>query len=566
MKQTQPTLKLTALAIISIVVMGGLLAYSNAHRTALNPDLVPTKTVGADEATGGKPEPHTTKDNTAAEDKPAAEDSDGATVSNNTNPKDNAPRQTEISKNITEEYPYRALVAPNDPYYSSSWAMQNTGASTAWDISTGDSVTVAVIDTGFALQHEDLVNSWATNPGETGTTSSGGTCWTGTPADKSTNGCDDDNNGYVDDWRGWNFVNTTNNPQAGTTSSGGVDAISHGTSVAGLIGATTNNGIGVSSYNWNTKVMPLQALDDNGDGYTSSVAAAIYYAVDNGADIINMSLGGPAADPAMQTAANYAYANNVVVIAAAGNCGTTGDAGCAGYTAPRVMYPAMNQHVIAVGATNQTNTRASFSSYGPKVDVVAPGSGSIISPLIDTRNVPYNYTDAYSGSLYGTSFASPIVSGVAALIRSLRPASTVDDIVALLDATATKLPAMNGAMYTNEYGHGLVNAGTATTVAQTLAGDTSTPTLLQTGDARAEHRYSSSAAMASGCDTTASTYCAVRFSGSNSGLVRFLPYQQTSGLGSTSWSWTGAILPSDEWSTRAVQGDNQSPEYFLLGK
>lgn len=563
MKNKQFPLSLLTLGFISVSVMAALVLIVQKTQTPTTPPtLIPTQQVNSQNAVGGKPVSQTTP-SVSKEPTPTTPSSTPTARPEKT--KEAAPRQHAITETIQTEYPYRALsTLPDDPFYAGSWLLQHTNAAGAWNISTGSSVTVAIIDTGFALNHEDLASQWATNPGETGSTMAGDRCWTGVSQNKSTNNCDDDNNGYVDDWRGWNFVNTTNNPQAGTTSTGGVGAISHGTSVAGLAGAATNNHLGIASYNWNTKLMPLEALDDSGSGTSSSVISAIYYAVDNGASIINLSLGGPTEDPALQTAVNYAYVHNVVVVAAAGNCGTTSDAGCNGLNAPTMMYPAKNNHVIAVGATDSSDTRASFSSYGPALDVVAPGSGALISPLIDSRTSPYNYTNAYSGSLYGTSFASPIVTGVASLIRSLRPTTSVDDITALIDGSATKVTAMNGQLYTDEYGHGLVNAATAASIADSLAHTTQgSPKLAQTGDYRSEHGFSIDATMSSGCSAAAGSYCTVHMTNTQ-GYDRYLPYAKTSATGSAGWQWSGSILQSGEWSVRALQGDNLSTTPYLL--
>ena len=565
MKQTSHPLALYIAALASLAVMSGAVYYYANSRQIISADpvLVPTMEVDESESIGGKPD--------VSQSLPGAPSPDTAPSAQQPAEKkpqtaSNSPKQDEITQSITKEYLYRALgPIPNDPFYAGSWAMQATNAATAWDVTTGMPVTVAVIDTGYALNHEDLVTKWHINTGESGQTQLGDTCWVGTPTDKSVNGCDDDTNGYVDDWRGWNFYAQTNNPMAGTTQENGVDAISHGTSVAGLIGANTNNGKGIAAFNWQTTVMPLAALSDNGEGYSSDVISAIYYAVDNGADIINMSLGGPDKDASLQTALDYAYANNVVVIAAAGNCGTTGDAGCGALAAPTMMYPARSNHVIAVGATTNSNTRASFSSYGPELDLVAPGSGSIVSPLIDSRTEPYNYTNAYSASLYGTSFASPMVSSIAALIKSLRPDTTPSDIVALINASTTKVAAMNGDNYSNEYGHGLVNATTAAVIANSLAATSSaTPQLLQTGDSRSEHSYSLGASLSSGCVVAPNTYCTIRAT-DISGNERYLPYTLAGATGTAGWQWSGSTLsPRGQWSLTSVQGDNTSTTPYVL--
>ncbi len=474
----------------------------------------------------------------------------------------NAPKQEEIRQSVTNEHIYYPLLVANDPGYATNWAIQKVNAPAAWDISTGNGSTiVAVIDTGFSLNHEDLKNNWYTNSGEIGNTSLGGRCWTGVSVDKSTNNCDDDNNGYVDDWRGWNFALGDNNPQTGRTNVNGA-GVSHGTETSGLVGSAGNNNVGITTVNWNTKVIPLQALTDDGPGYTSDIVAAIYYAVDNGASVINMSLGGSDYDPAMKTAVDYAYSQNVVVVAAAGNCGTGTESGCAGLGVGYMGYPAILNHVISVGATTSSDQRASFSSYGPGLDVVAPGSGTINSPTWTSSNA----TTLYSGALYGTSFASPQVASLASLIKSIRPSSSVDDIAAIISATSTKVSAMSGLPYANEYGHGVINAGKALQVAQSLNSVAAKPTLLQAGSSKSEHSYSSSTTLGSGCTAAVASYCTIWMHDNTSGNDRYLPYTQTDAGGKSGWTWSGYIIPTGDWQIRAMQGDFLSPIYFLGGK
>lgn len=478
-----------------------------------------------------------------------------------TPPATNAPKQEEIRKSITKEQTYYPLRSANDPGYADNWAVQKVNAPAAWDISTGNGQTiVAVIDTGFGLNHEDLKNSWHTNANEMGITTLGDRCWTGIAADKTANNCDDDNNGYVDDWRGWDFSLSDNNPMTGLTNPSGA-AVAHGTEVAGLIGASGNNATGITTINWNTKIMPLQALSDDGPGYTSDVAAAVYYAVDNGADVINMSLGGNEHDPALEQATDYAFAHDVIVVAAAGNCGSMQE-GCEGLPPGFMGYPALNDHVIAVGATNAQDQRASFSSYGPGLDVMAPGSGTIVSPTWTASDG----VSLYSGALYGTSYASPQVASLASLIKSVRSDSSADDVTALLLATTSKLPDMNGAIHTNTLGHGMVNAATALTIATSLNTTTATPTLLQAGGAITEHRFASTDSLGSGCVTTADTYCTIWMRSSQSDYERYLPYKKANLAGQTGWTWRGTTLQSGDWQIRAVQGDNYSTSYTLGSK
>lgn len=474
----------------------------------------------------------------------------------------NSTKQTEIRQNTSTERIYYPLLSANDPGYASNWIIQKVNAPAAWNISTGNGQTVvAVIDTGFALYHDDLKNNWYINSKETGTTNWGDSCWTGVARDKSTNNCDDDNNGYIDDWRGWNFSAGDNNPLAGRTNPTGV-GVAHGTQTAGLVGSTGNNNTGTTTINWNTKIMPLQALSDDGPGYTSDVTAAVYYAVDNGANVINMSLGGNDYDPALKAATDYAYDHNVVVVAAAGNCGSGTEQGCTTLPAGYMGYPALNDHVISVGATTISDQRASFSSYGPNLDVVAPGSGSINT----TTWTAGNSTSLYTSSLSGTSFASPQVASLVSLIKSIRPSSSVNDITALILATTTKLSAMNGALYTNELGHGMINANTALIIANSLNSTSSTPSLSQAGGPISEHRYSNTDNLGSGCKVNASSYCTIWLRDDISGQERYLPYQLSNAQGLAGWSWSGSILPASSWQVRAVQGNFKSNAYSLGSK
>ncbi len=318
---------------------------------------------------------------------------------------------TKTTPSGTKNYPnikYKALYVPND---TQQWYTDSIQAPQTWSKTTGtDNTTVAVIDTGFALKHDEFFDRWSTNSGEMG----GG---------KETNGVDDDSNGYIDDWRGWDFFQSDNNPNAGSVNANGL-AVSHGTSVAGLVGATGNNSLGVASINWKTKILPLQALSDDGDGYTSTVAEAMHYAVDRGVDVISLSLGADIPDELILEEINYASAHNVLVVAAAGNDGCN----C-------LLYPANYEDVLSVGATDQNNLVASFSSYGPDLDVVAPGSGSIISPIFTSTNAQ----NVYSSSLYGTSFSAPIVSGLAALLKGEQPDATPASIAIWIKSNADPL-------------------------------------------------------------------------------------------------------------------------------
>lgn len=325
---------------------------------------------------------------------------------------------------------YSALLTPNDPIYP-QWYTDKIKAPQAWDTTTGSStITIAVIDTGFALNHEEMSGRWHLNSGENG-------------SGKESNGVDDDGNGFVDDWRGWDFIYGDNDPIAGSNNPNG-SGVSHGTHTAGLVAATGNNNKGVASINWAAKIIPLQALGDSGSGFTSDIAEAIEYAVDQGADIISMSLGQSGADSFLKSKLDYAKNNGVLVIAASGNDGCD----C-------ILYPANYPQVLAVGATTSTDARASFSSFGGNLDVVAPGSGTLRTPTWTASNGTSAYTD---GNIHGTSYATPIVAGLAGLIKGQDATLTHDELANAITDQADKVSGMNGQTWHEKYGYGRINA------------------------------------------------------------------------------------------------------------
>lgn len=303
-------------------------------------------------------------------------------------PKDMAVEQAlEVYKNDPDvEYAepnfYRyATATPNDTYFGRLWGLHNTGqnvngtsgtsdadmdAPEAWDITTGTSnVVVAVIDSGVDYNHPDLAaNIWSNNGEIPG------------------NGIDDDGNGYVDDIRGWDFVDNDNNP---------IDSCDHGTHVAGIIAAVGNNSSGVTGVCWTTKIMPLRALNAVGSGANADLIAAIEYASNNGAHVINNSWGGPGFSQATKDAIDASFA---VVVCAAGNDGTDND------ISP--IYPSSytSSNIIAVAANNQNDNLASFSNYGAiSVDVAAPGT-NIYSTEPCRQTV---WSDNFDGSTFWTT-------------------------------------------------------------------------------------------------------------------------------------------------------------------
>lgn len=294
-----------------------------------------------------------------------------------------------------------AAFVPNDADYPSQWHLPKIGAPLAWDSTRGDPGTViAIIDTGVDLDNPDLAAN-------------------------------------VDTVNDYDFVNRDAVAQDDTY--GSPYAFGHGTHVAGLAAAVTNNGYEVAGVAGRSTILPLKALDALGDGAESDVADAIRYAADKGADIINLSLGGVvtgAPDPTMGAAVQYAIDRDVLVVAAAGNEATT-----------QPYYPAAYPGVLGVGATNSTNARASFSNRGFYVDLAAPGEAMWSTQLgggIRQEN--------------GTSMASPIVAGTAALVRSLHPGWSASEVASALVESATDLGTLGR---DDSYGYGLVNAADA---------------------------------------------------------------------------------------------------------
>ena len=234
---------------------------------------------------------------------------------------------------------------------------------------------------------------------------------------------------------GYNFVENNTDTD---------DVDGHGTAVAGAAAAMTNSGIGVAGVAWANTVMPLLVVDAGGYATYGDVVEAIIYAADHGAKVINLSLGGPSYSSSLQNAINYAWNKGVVIVASAGNESTS---------AP--LYPAALNNVIAVSASDQSDNLASFSNFGSWVDVAAPGT------FIYTTNNGGSY-----GSWHGTSFSSPLVAGLAALIFSLNPNLTSAQVVDILRSSADDLGAGG---FDPSFGYGRINVARALETAATLA-------------------------------------------------------------------------------------------------
>ena len=325
--------------------------------------------------------------------------------------------------------------APDDPQFAGQWGLENTGqpvgftpgtpgadigAREAWAVSHGSSqVTVGIVDTGIDLSHPDLAANLWVNPGEN--------C----PGCRN-DGVDNDGNGYVDDWRGWDFANGDNDPS---------DDNGHGTHVAGIAGAIGANGIGVAGVSWNLRLMPLKFIGADGTGDVAGAVLAIRYATAMGARITNNSWGDDEYSQALADAIADAGAHGDLFVAAAGNESNNND------SSPR--YPAGYDlpNVISVAASDANDGLASFSNYGRAgVDLAAPGVG-----ILST------WPGAGYRSLSGTSMASPFVAGTAALALAQHPAATPATLRALLEGTVDHPPGLAGATASS----GRLDAGSA---------------------------------------------------------------------------------------------------------
>lgn len=380
---------------------------------------------------------------------------------------------------------YAPALTPNDSS-GTQWWTGKVGLPSAWNYGPGQKQTVlAIIDTGFALSHEEFADRLYENSGEKGMTtqqqSSRLNCAEqgktldkacnviddnfdgivdnevgtvsrqnrslrnctdqGIPLDKSCNMVDDDGNGLVDDLRGWDFVSYDRSAQAGETNPSG-SGTTHGTQVAGVAAASGNNSKGIAGVDWYTKILPIQALDDDSYGDTLTVSRSIRYAADRGADVISISLGASSPDSYLRQAIAYAISKGSIIVASAGNDGCQ----C-------ISYPARYDEVVAVGSTDSNDAPTSFSNWGDKLDVIAPGV-SITSPVWASAN----QTGAYSSGLAGTSFSAPLVASLLSLARSHQPNASSAQLVAALTEQTNRLSIPSSQSRTANLGYGRADA------------------------------------------------------------------------------------------------------------
>lgn len=293
---------------------------------------------------------------------------------------------------------------PDDPKFSKQYHHRKIESSKAWEITTGDrDIVVAIIDTGVLYNHPDLKENYWTNPGETGLDKEGN--------DKRTNGIDDDKNGYIDDFRGWDFADNDNDPK---------DGHGHGTHCAGTIGAKGDNGVGITGINWDVSIVGLRFLNNKGQGSEADAIKAIEYATMMGFDVTSNSWGGDASDSAEEDLLKEAIKSSgkagLLFIAAAGNNGRNTD--------KRKTLPAGYDldTIISVGSSDSNDRLSGFSNYGTNtVDLLAPGSS-----IYSTKKSGF-FSGEY-GSMSGTSMAAPMVAGAVALIKSEFPSETALEI------------------------------------------------------------------------------------------------------------------------------------------
>ena len=301
---------------------------------------------------------------------------------------------------------YTASVEPNDNLYDQMYHLEIIKAADAWDVAnlSPTEVTIAIIDTGVDMNHEDLIeNAWKNEDEIAG------------------NGIDDDNNGFIDDVNGWNFKLDNNNPSP-------IGSV-HGTFVGGIASAMTNNEFGVSSLSWNTKFMAINSESSNTPNLIGYGWEGVVYAIENGADVVNCSWGGYGKPSLFALdVLEYAKDQNVIVVCAAGNNARLIDENFR-------FFPASHYSTISVGATQDFDVLWSSSNYGKSIDVYAPGHS------IYSTGSNHSYFQSS-----GTSFASPMVAALAALVIRTHPSWSPAKVKAQLRATSDNIQSQNATL------------------------------------------------------------------------------------------------------------------------
>lgn len=334
---------------------------------------------------------------------------------------------------------------PNDSLFDNQWNLKRIGADKAWQSTTGNGIKVGVLDTGTDFFHPDLVNQLWVNTKEDINHNGKFDAWSSSEKRNGTtgdlDGVDDDGNGYVDDVIGYDFVDQSlmNIGDAGVHDPFPFDEQGHGTSVAGIICATQNNTIGVAGIAYNCKLVTLRAFDATGNAEEDDISAAIIYAALNGIKVLNMSFGDVISSPITHDACRFANAMGVVLIASAGNDGSS-----------LRRYPASYPEVIAVAATTNLDARASFSSFGSHIALSAPGVG------IPTTAVG----GKYKLNFQGTSASAPHVAAAAALLLETNPNLSPIEVRGILQASSDDIGPKG---WDTDFGAGVLNIERAVT-------------------------------------------------------------------------------------------------------
>lgn len=348
-------------------------------------------------------------------------------------------------ESITPNYVYKIESAPipNDPRFASQWNLQYLGIRDVWEKATGKGIIVGVVDTGLDFDHEDIQGQMWINEKEDLNNNGRLDPWPSTEVRDGVSGdfdfIDNDGNGYADDVIGYDFVNVSSRNLGDDLDPDPIpyDEESHGTSMAGIIAARHNNGLGIAGIAYDSKIMSLRAFDISGAGESDDIAAAVLYAVMNGANVLNFSFGEEYYSPLLHDVIKFAYANDVVMVGSSGNNNWY-----------RKHYPSDFEEVISVGGITERFYKSSVSNYGNRVDILAPGQA--VPSLI-----PNNQYSAKSG----TSVASPHVTATVALLLEQNPKLKPAEIKFILESSATDDKEFPG--WDPFYGKGILNINNA---------------------------------------------------------------------------------------------------------
>lgn len=343
---------------------------------------------------------------------------------------------------IEPNYIYKMSAIPNDQFYNNQWYLPQVNLPQVWDtIKDIPEITIAILDSGVDYDHPDLVNNIWVNTKEI-----------------LNNGKDDDYNGYIDDVHGWDFVTKSSDPSPQFDTNYSEAGMHHGTVVAGIAGASGNNGAGITGAAWKVKIMPLRVLNSLGEGNVKAVDDAVKYAIANGADVINMSFVGYDYSSILYNSLKQAYDKGIAIVAASGNT-TDGNNGT---DLDQIrMYPIcydvgkQDNIIIGVSATNETDRKADFANYGSDcVDLSAPGVKFFSTQFYDPSKTEFQ--SLYGGYWSGTSLAAPIVSGSIALIKSIKADLTISQLYDVIIENTDDISNLNPT-YGNDLGSGRLN-------------------------------------------------------------------------------------------------------------